>query len=418
MSDRIEVESKFFCKDKDTLYKIIKELNMKKQNEIREIDEYFTDMNCKFIKDRTCLRIRNTNNKEMELTFKGKSKKLGSTYAKKESNIKFDIRKYNEILKLLNNLGYYSYVKVKKNRNVYTKKHKNLIYNVMIDEIQDVGEFVELELLSNNDKVPTQKLKEQLDKFILNFKAIKLKSVNLPYRDLVAKQQLKKIKNLNKIKALMLDLDGTLIDSEQAFYETFKEVIYENYNYSINKKQYIENELKRNNNLIQYLKNKNIINKNISNEKLMEKVYKKYEENFSRIIKNNETLTNIKLLKILKENNNFKLSLVTTCSKRFITKLIEELKIKTLFSCIIAREDVENLKPDSEAYAKAIKKLKINKEQCLAVEDSERGILSAKESKIPVVCVDKYALADNSIEDVVHINSFEQLALLLLAKNI
>lgn len=82
MASRIEIESKFFCDEKEKLYEIIKEYGMKEEEKIEEIDEYFTDMDCEYIKNRTCLRIRKTNDKQMELTFKGKSTIFGNTYAR------------------------------------------------------------------------------------------------------------------------------------------------------------------------------------------------------------------------------------------------------------------------------------------------------------------------------------------------
>lgn len=56
------------------------------------------------------------------------------------------------------------------------------------------------------------------------------------------------------------------------------------------------------------------------------------------------------------KNKGITLALVTTCSKRFVKRFIEELKIEDVFSCIITREDVKNLKPNNEAYELAIKK--------------------------------------------------------------
>ena len=51
-------------------------LEKNENSNIHDIDEYFTDINGEYIQNRTCLRIRKTNNKSMELTFKGKSRKF------------------------------------------------------------------------------------------------------------------------------------------------------------------------------------------------------------------------------------------------------------------------------------------------------------------------------------------------------
>ena len=69
MGKRLEIEQKFYFKDIQSFYHLLNKNNFKKI-------EYFTDINSEYIKNRTCLRIRKTNNKHMEITFKGKSRKF------------------------------------------------------------------------------------------------------------------------------------------------------------------------------------------------------------------------------------------------------------------------------------------------------------------------------------------------------
>lgn len=87
MSKKVEIEQKYYCNDFKKLIEVINKKGFSKINEKREIDEYFTDINSEFIRNRTCLRIRITNDERMELTFKGKSKELTNNYAKIENNI-------------------------------------------------------------------------------------------------------------------------------------------------------------------------------------------------------------------------------------------------------------------------------------------------------------------------------------------
>lgn len=82
MSKKIEIEQKFYCNNHDKLLQIIQNNGLCKCSERFENDEYFTDIDSIYIKNRTCLRIRNVNNEYLELTFKGKSKELTNNYAK------------------------------------------------------------------------------------------------------------------------------------------------------------------------------------------------------------------------------------------------------------------------------------------------------------------------------------------------
>ena len=88
MSKKVEIEQKYYCSDFKKLIEVINKKGFSKINEKREIDEYFTDINSEFIRNRTCLRIRITNDERMELTFKGKSKELTNNYAKIENRAK------------------------------------------------------------------------------------------------------------------------------------------------------------------------------------------------------------------------------------------------------------------------------------------------------------------------------------------
>ena len=89
--------------------------------------------------------------------------------------------------------------------------------------------------------------------------------------------------------------------------------------------------------------------------------------------------------------------------------LIETLKIDDLFSCIIAREDVINLKPNSEAYLKALKTLEKNTFETIAIEDSQRGIRSALNAGLKVVKVDEYTTIKFSDNRCLEINSVDEL---------
>ena len=272
MSKRIEIEQKFYCDNHDKLLQIMQNNGLCKCSERFESDEYFTDINSIYIKNRTCLRIRNVNNEYLELTFKGKSKELTNNYAKIENNINLEISNYDSVVGLLYSLGYFSYSIVKKDRIVYTKKENDLEYNVMIDKIENLGDFVEFELLYYDAEKDMSYLQGKLNDFVKEFETLNFESANLPYRDFVAHKTYTSILPQNKLNAILFDLDGTLINSEQKFFESFRNIIASKYNYNITYEEYEINELKKNANLIIKLKNNGIIDKNELNENIMKEV--------------------------------------------------------------------------------------------------------------------------------------------------
>lgn len=188
MAKRLEIEQKFYFKDIKSLYDLLSKNNLtKKESEnISDSDEYFTDIDSEYIKNRTCLRIRKTNNTNMEITFKGKSINFSNFYAKSENNINIDINDYSNLVDMLGSLGFYSYTTVTKSREVYNKTENNIEYNVMIDKVEGIGSFIEFELLSD-ESIGIENLTNTLNQFIENFKSLNLEKAMLPYRDYSAK---------------------------------------------------------------------------------------------------------------------------------------------------------------------------------------------------------------------------------------
>ncbi len=389
MSKKIEIEQKYYCTNHDELFSLIKKNGFNKKSECYECDEYFTDIDSVYIKNRTCLRIRNVDNKYLELTFKGKSKQLTSNYAKIENNIKLDISDYDSVVSLLFSLGYFSYSIVDKKRITYTKQDGDYEYNIMIDTIKNIGDFVEFELLYYKNELDIDFLQNKLNQFVKQFESLNFVSANLPYRDFVAEKTYIKILPQEKLEVILFDLDGTLINSEKIFFESFRKVIKEKYDYNISHEEYSKNELEKNANLISYLKQKSIIASNEKQETIMQWIYLEYEEKFTELLDENEVVLNFELLKRVKEKN-IKLALVSTSRRKFIDLLLKKLNIENLFEIIISREDVPNLKPAPDAYNMALKLLNISSSNCITFEDSERGISASNKANIKTIQINDF----------------------------
>ena len=389
MSKRVEIEQKFYCTNNKKLTNLITENGLVKSSEKYESDEYFTDINSVYIKNRTSLRIRNVDNKYLELTFKGKSKDFSNNYAKVENNINLSLADYDSIVGLLYSLGYFSYSIVNKKRITYSKRVDDYEYNVMVDEIKDIGNFVEFELLYYKEDKDIDFLQKKLNEFVNRFEIMNFESANLPYRDFVANRTYINVLPQEKLSAILFDLDGTLIDSEKKFFESFRHVIFSKYNYNISYEEYEENELKKNANLLLYLKSNGIIESYEVDDKIMEKIYLEYEKKFRDLLNENDVSLNFELLKQLKSKG-LRLALVSTSRKKFIDMLLTKLNIQDLFEVVISREDVKNLKPESDAYIMALEKLNILSTNCIAFEDSERGIRASKSANIKTIQVNDF----------------------------
>ncbi len=221
---RVETESKYYCIEPEKLIDRCEKLGLKRIDYTIENDEYFTDINSLFIRNRTCLRLRNTNNKDLEITFKGKSLELLGQYSKIENNIKALSDQYDKYVSLFCSLGFYSYVNVDKERIIYNYPSSSYECNLMIDKLVGIGGFVEFEIIADNDVYEKDALIMELNKFVKMFNEFNLIEATEPYRDIVAKN-IYKNNVLSKNKDMYIDIDNVVIDLEKDFYKKYKNKI-------------------------------------------------------------------------------------------------------------------------------------------------------------------------------------------------
>lgn len=80
-------------------------------------------------------------------------------------------------------------------------------------------------------------------------------------------------------------------------------------------------------------------------------------------------------------------AVVSNARRRELHEVLNILGLSELMDVILSREDVPAFKPDPTPYLTASALLKLDRDQCLAVEDSPTGIESALVAKIPAVAV-------------------------------
>lgn len=98
----------------------------------------------------------------------------------------------------------------------------------------------------------------------------------------------------------------------------------------------------------------------------------------------------------------YKLAIASTTTRSSIDvyrtknrKMMEKAQIDTYFSVICAREDAVEIKPHPDIYLRAMEKLGVSSDECLAFEDSLAGVEAACAAGIDTVAVyDRYSDGD------------------------
>lgn len=105
-----------------------------------------------------------------------------------------------------------------------------------------------------------------------------------------------------------------------------------------------------------------------------------------------------------------KLAIVSNSRRNWVEFVLNKFGIYKKFNAIVTAEDVKRGKPGAEPYLLASKRLGINPEDCLAVEDSSPGVKSAKAAGMRCVAFQSpntknqdLSSADCSIKDLLEI---------------
>lgn len=182
--------------------------------------------------------------------------------------------------------------------------------------------------------------------------------------------------NSKTIKAVIFDLDGVLIRSELKTFKLLKNIL-KNYNIELKSSSY---PLRVGKKISVFLKEVygNILTKKVE-ELVLREFYKEYKSNPLDYI--SEIPITVQFIKSYVGPVRFAIASVS--SKEEILSILEKLSVMDKFSVIVSSDDVHNLKPYPDIYKKTLKLLHLKPNQCIAIEDSRVGALSAITANIP-----------------------------------
>ena len=185
------------------------------------------------------------------------------------------------------------------------------------------------------------------------------------------------------LKAIIFDLDGTLVDSLPYHHESWR-ILFKNNNIE----EYDFTEILKEYKGGGTLELMTSVFGNMYTKDELKKMSDDKEVIFRDIYRSKiypiEGLK--KFLDNLKENN-ILLSIGSNAIRKNVLMTIEELGITNYFSSIICGDEVSRGKPDPEMYIKTLSNLNVGKDECIIFEDSIEGVTAAKNADIKVIGV-------------------------------
>ena len=203
-----------------------------------------------------------------------------------------------------------------------------------------------------------------------------------------------------KIKAIIFDMDGVLIEAKDWHYEALNKAL-----------MLFGMEISRYDHLITY--------DGLSTSKKLEMLSRERGlsprlHTFINDMKQQYTMKTIytkckprfyheyALAKL--KNEGYRLSICSNSIKKTIEVMMDKAALSDYLEFYLSNQDVESPKPDPEIYNKAIKRLGLSPSNCMIVEDNEKGIQAAKASGAWVMEV-------SEVEDVNYQNIKTNLAI-------
>lgn len=181
------------------------------------------------------------------------------------------------------------------------------------------------------------------------------------------------------IRAVIFDLDGVIVESENAHIEAEKQTFLK---YGV---QISAEELHKYTGTTAKAMFTELIRKYKLNT-TFEEISDQKEEIFFGLLREDAEPTKgiITLLRKLKSER-IRLAIGSSSTKKQIKYVLNKLEIARIFDCVVGAEDIVNSKPDPEIFLKAATELDVKPSECLVVEDSKLGVEAAKRAHMKCV---------------------------------
>lgn len=187
---------------------------------------------------------------------------------------------------------------------------------------------------------------------------------------------------MNKIKAVIFDLDGTLVDSEPNYFaadqKLFAKYGVSDYTMEIHS-QYVGFGSKE---MLEDMQQKYKINE--STENLLAGKNRNYIE-----IARNNTAVFPEMLKFVELliSHNYPVAVASGSSPEIIQEILSITDLAKYFNVVLSAENVKNGKPEPDIFIETAQQLGVAAENCLVVEDSQYGVEAAKRASMYCIAV-------------------------------
>ena len=218
--------------------------------------------------------------------------------------------------------------------------------------------------------------------------------------------ELKQIKETDKMKKIIFDMDGVIVDSEYTYLESKTQILNEagydkpiSYQYQFMGTTYefmwqvMKDELGLPKDIQHYISEMNRIREEM------------IERDGVRAIKNAQQLIH----KLVEEG--YELAVASSSPKKEIVRNLTELGLMDYFKVLVSGEEVARSKPNPDVFLRAAELLEIDPADCIVIEDTKNGARAAKAANMycygfanPDYPAQDLSVTDEIVTDLLAIN--------------
>lgn len=182
------------------------------------------------------------------------------------------------------------------------------------------------------------------------------------------------------MKALILDMDGLMIDSERLYFESQRQIAYRFGQTVSDQTLWKMMGRKPVESIRIFIKDLNIP---VGEEEILG-----MRNQMMRDKLKNDLVAMDGLYEIIKNfKAKMKLAISTGAPREFLDIVLDKLQLRDVFAFCQTSDDVRNGKPDPEIYIKTCQGLGLHSGQCLVLEDSENGVVAGKRAGCYVIAI-------------------------------
>lgn len=189
----------------------------------------------------------------------------------------------------------------------------------------------------------------------------------------------------NNIKGVIFDCDGVLVDSEKLSCSALNVVFERHFQIDIGSdySQVLGKSLK--DGFKYYIETYNLI---IPSSLKLTDLYNEKDRAYQDLARNNlQTFPGVKKLLNFLQNTSYKVAVASSGSLEKINFNLHQGKLEGYFSIISSADEVQHGKPQPDLFLLSAKKMNLNPENCVVIEDSVSGIKAAKAANMMAIGV-------------------------------